>query len=79
LQEPLAWSCFTCLEWLLKGFGIARIAYGHHDGGGMCVGDVFRTLADITKISQKIGFKPLVNFEDGLVKTVAYFKKSFNK
>jgi nucleoside-diphosphate-sugar epimerase len=42
-------------------------------------GDVFRTLADITKISQKIGFKPLVNFEDGLVKTVAYFKKSFNK
>ena len=36
-------------------------------------GDVFRTSADITKIHQKVGYKPLVNFEDGLKKTVEYF------
>lgn len=42
-------------------------------------GDVFRTSADITKISQKLNFKPLVNFEDGLAKTVEYFKKAWNK
>lgn len=42
-------------------------------------GDVFRTLADISKAEEKIGFKPLVNFEDGLRKTVDYFKKAWNK
>lgn len=36
-------------------------------------GDVFRTLADISKAKEKIGFKPLVNFEDGLKKTVEHF------
>ena len=38
-------------------------------------GDVFRTNADISKIQAKIGYKPLVNFEDGLRKTVEYFKR----
>ena len=42
-------------------------------------GDVFRTNADISKISAKLGFKPLVNFEDGLKKTVEYFKKAWAK
>jgi nucleoside-diphosphate-sugar epimerase len=37
-------------------------------------GDVFRTLADISKIKDKIGYKPLIAFEEGLRKTVAYFK-----
>ncbi|HQO59075.1 MAG TPA: SDR family oxidoreductase [Candidatus Omnitrophota bacterium] len=37
-------------------------------------GDVFRTLADISKIKDKIGYRPLVVFEEGLRKTVAYFK-----
>jgi len=37
-------------------------------------GDVFRTNADITKISKAIGYKPLVSFEEGLKKTVEYFK-----
>jgi len=37
-------------------------------------GDVFRTFADITKINQKTGYTPLVNFEDGLRRTVDYFK-----
>jgi len=36
-------------------------------------GDVFRTSADITKISGKLNFKPLVGFEEGLQKTVKYF------
>ncbi|MFH0807437.1 MAG: SDR family oxidoreductase [Elusimicrobiota bacterium] len=37
-------------------------------------GDVFRTCADITKIKTKLGFEPKVNFEEGLKRTVAYFK-----
>jgi len=37
-------------------------------------GDVFRTNADISKIKEKINFKPLVGFEEGLEKTVKYFK-----
>jgi nucleoside-diphosphate-sugar epimerase len=37
-------------------------------------GDVFKTLADITKIKEKLGFKPKVDFEEGLKKTVEYFK-----
>ena len=37
-------------------------------------GDVFRTLADVTKLKEKLGFKNLVNFEEGLKRTVEYFK-----
>ncbi len=37
-------------------------------------GDVFRTSADISRIQEKIGYKPLVGFEEGLRKTVACFQ-----
>jgi len=40
-------------------------------------GDVFKTHADISKISQKIHFKPLVSFEEGLKLTVEYFKQKW--
>jgi len=39
-------------------------------------GDVFRTLADITKIKEILKFKPKVSFEDGLRKTVEWFRRS---
>jgi len=42
-------------------------------------GDVFKTSADISKISRKINYKPLVNFEEGLKLTVAHFKQKWNK
>lgn len=42
-------------------------------------GDVFRTNADISKITQKIGFKPLFDFEQGLAKTVEFFRKQWEK
>ncbi len=42
-------------------------------------GDVFKTSADISKISRKINYKPLVNFEAGLKLTVEYFKQKWNK
>ncbi|MBF0503870.1 MAG: SDR family oxidoreductase [Candidatus Omnitrophica bacterium] len=42
-------------------------------------GDVFRTSADISKIQQKINYRPLVTFEEGLKHTVEYFKNKFNK
>ncbi|MFA5088633.1 MAG: SDR family oxidoreductase [Candidatus Omnitrophota bacterium] len=37
-------------------------------------GDVFRTSANVSKIQEKIGYKPLVNFAEGLKKTVEYWK-----
>jgi len=37
-------------------------------------GDVFKTHADITKLQATIGFKPLVDFEEGMKKTIEYFK-----
>ena len=42
-------------------------------------GDVFKTSADISKISRVINYKPLVNFEEGLKKTVDYFKNQWGK
>jgi nucleoside-diphosphate-sugar epimerase len=38
-------------------------------------GDVFRTCADISKIKKVLGFKPKVNFEEGLKKTVDWFRR----
>lgn len=37
-------------------------------------GDVFKTHADIAKIQAVIGFKPLVDFEEGMKKTIAYWQ-----
>lgn len=42
-------------------------------------GDVFRTCADISKITRVLNYRPLVNFDDGLKLTVDYFKKKFGK
>ncbi|MGA2775554.1 MAG: SDR family oxidoreductase [Candidatus Omnitrophota bacterium] len=39
-------------------------------------GDVFRTLADISNAKSYLGFKPRVNFVQGLEKTVEYFKQN---
>lgn len=40
-------------------------------------GDVYRTCADISKIQQKLNFEPKIGFEEGLRKTVEYFKKAY--
>lgn len=37
-------------------------------------GDVFRTLADISKIKKMLGFKQKVDFKEGLKRTVEYFQ-----
>ncbi|MDD5730237.1 MAG: SDR family oxidoreductase [Candidatus Omnitrophica bacterium] len=37
-------------------------------------GDVFRTLADITKIKKVLKYKPAVEFDEGLRRTVEWFK-----
>lgn len=37
-------------------------------------GDVFRTLADINKIQKLLRFTPAIGFEEGLKRTVEYFK-----
>lgn len=36
-------------------------------------GDVFRTLADISKIKSVLGYEPNINFEEGLKRTVKWF------
>lgn len=38
------------------------------------VGDVKKTLADITKLKSKLGIEKFVSFEDGLKKTIDWFK-----
>lgn len=40
------------------------------------VGDVFRTCADISKIKTKLVYAPKVDFEEGLKRTVEYFKRT---
>ena len=37
-------------------------------------GDVMKTLADTTKLRNKLGIKSFVSFQDGLKKTIEYFK-----
>ena len=38
-------------------------------------GDVFRTLADISKAEKLLGYKPKVDFKEGLKQTVDHFRK----
>ena len=40
-------------------------------------GDVRHTLADITLAKKFLGYKPSVNFEDGMKKTVEYFREFY--
>ena len=42
-------------------------------------GDVFKTLANISKIKKKLGYKDPVSFEEGLRRTVEYFRGIYNK
>ncbi len=39
-------------------------------------GDVKHSLADITKAKKLLGYEPLVSFEDGLSKTIEFYKNS---
>jgi nucleoside-diphosphate-sugar epimerase len=38
------------------------------------VGDVKHSLADINKAQKLLGYKPLVTFDEGLTKTIEYYK-----
>ena len=40
-------------------------------------GDVFRTNADISRIKEKLGFQTIVDFDEGLKRTIDYFKKVY--
>lgn len=42
-------------------------------------GDVFRTCADISKISRLTNYKPVGSFEDGLKQTVDHFREAWRK
>ncbi|MFA6357301.1 MAG: SDR family oxidoreductase [Candidatus Omnitrophota bacterium] len=43
------------------------------------LGDVYKTLADITKIKEKLTYKSKITFEEGLRRTVEYFRKIYQK
>ena len=43
------------------------------------VGDVFKTLADISKIKSKLGYKDPISFEEGLRRTIEYFRMVYKK
>jgi UDP-N-acetylglucosamine 4-epimerase len=42
-------------------------------------GDVMHTLADITKTSESLGYKPLVHFWDGLATTIQWYQENWEK
>ncbi len=42
-------------------------------------GDVFRTNADLTKIKTILGYETKVEFDEGIRRTVEYFRKLYNK
>ncbi|MBN1385123.1 MAG: SDR family oxidoreductase [Elusimicrobia bacterium] len=42
-------------------------------------GDVRHTLADITQAKKFLKFKPSINFEDGMKKTIEYFKDAYTR
>jgi nucleoside-diphosphate-sugar epimerase len=48
-----------------------NIKYGPERGG-----DIKHSLADITKAAAGLGYKPLVNFEEGLRRTVEWYRKA---
>ncbi len=52
----------------LTGY-IGDVAYGPERSG-----DVKHSLADMTRAEEHLGYKPLVNFEDGLRQTIAWYK-----
>jgi nucleoside-diphosphate-sugar epimerase len=39
-------------------------------------GDVFKTKADLNRAKKKLGFIPRIGFQDGLKRTIEYFKKN---
>jgi nucleoside-diphosphate-sugar epimerase len=39
-------------------------------------GDIFKSLADVSKAEKLVGYKPQINFEQGLKLTVEYFKNA---
>ena len=41
-------------------------------------GDVYRTCANISKIQEKLKFEPKVDFEEGLKRTVEYFREKWS-
>jgi UDP-glucose 4-epimerase len=47
------------------------VAYGAERGG-----DIKHSLADISSAEQHLGYKPKVNFEDGLRRTVDWYRSS---
>lgn len=47
--------------------------------GPMRAGDVLDSLADITAAKEGFGYEPLVSFEEGLKRTVAWYREEYEK
>jgi UDP-glucose 4-epimerase len=64
------YSLLDVLDAVEKGLG--RPVKRHHEEAR--AGDVKHTLADISKAKELLGYEPLVNFSDGMVRTVEWFR-----
>jgi UDP-glucose 4-epimerase len=65
-------KCFSILDLvdLLEKIFERKLVRLHTDARA---GDVRQTLADISRVESTLGYRPLVNFEEGIARTARYF------
>ncbi len=61
------------LQYLLSKYPNAK----YHDAPWR-PGDVMHTLADVSRTTEVLGYKPLVQFWDGLDKTIKWYEENWN-
>lgn len=54
-----------------------KYPYADHHDAPWRLGDVMHTQADLTKIGDILGYKPIVNFKEGLDRTAAWYEENW--
>lgn len=55
-----------------------KYPYSEHHDAPWRAGDVMHTLADLTKIEECLGYKPLVDFQEGLARTIQWYEENWS-
>ena len=55
-----------------------KYPYSEHRDAPWRAGDVMHTLADLTKIEECLGYKPLVDFQEGLARTIQWYEENWS-
>jgi nucleoside-diphosphate-sugar epimerase len=63
-------------ETLEQHNGVATVIRFHVENEDVRAGDVRDSQADISKARRILGYEPIVRFEDGLEKTVSWYRSS---